>query len=176
MLLCNASFDTVRGSIISCLQNLYIKDSFKMNFSRDNNPTGTTSKKKKCILRFIFPHIRLSGKFEQMISKCISGTFGFCHYIEGGLLLRYTNFGPIRWFISFVRKNNVLWTMCLHFSKMLNIEHRAAIKFFTWKGLNTTEISKELDNVYKDSALSYRTVAKWMAEFKDPECAFEDAP
>ena len=59
---------------------------------------------------------------------------------------------------------------------MLNIEHRTVIKFSTWKGLNTTKISKELDNVYKDSAPSYRTVAKWVAEFKDPERAFEDAP
>ena len=66
--------------------------------------------------------------------------------------------------------------MCLHFSKMLNIEHRAIIKFFTCKGLNTTEISKELQNVYKDSAPSYCTVAKWGAEFKGLEHAFEDAP
>ena len=66
--------------------------------------------------------------------------------------------------------------MCLHFSKISNIEHRAVIKFFTRKGLNTTEISKELDNVYQDSAPSYRTVIKWVAEFKDPERAFEDAP
>ena len=66
--------------------------------------------------------------------------------------------------------------MCLHFSEMSNIEHRAVIKFFTQKGLNATEISKELDNVYKNSAPSYRTVAKWMAEFKNPERGFEDAP
>ena len=59
---------------------------------------------------------------------------------------------------------------------MSNIEHRAVIKFSIWKGLNTTKISKELDNVYKDSAPSYRTVAKWVAEFKDPERAFKDAP
>ena len=59
---------------------------------------------------------------------------------------------------------------------MLNIEHREVIKFSTWKGLNTTKISKELDNVYKDSAPPYRTVAKWVAEFKDPERGFEDAP
>ena len=38
------------------------------------------------------------------------------------------------------------------------------------------EISKELDNVFKDSAPSYRTVAKWLAEFKDPELVFEDTP
>ena len=66
--------------------------------------------------------------------------------------------------------------MCLHFSKMSNIEHRAVIKFFTRKGLNAIEISKKLDNVYKDSAPSYHTVAKWVAEFKHPEGAFEDAP
>ena len=66
--------------------------------------------------------------------------------------------------------------MCLHFSKMSNIEHRPVIKFFTRKGWNTTEISKELDNVYKDSAPSYCTVANWMAEFKNPERGFEDAP
>ena len=59
---------------------------------------------------------------------------------------------------------------------MLHIEHRTVIKFSMWKGLNTTKISKYLDNVYKDSAPSYRTVAKWVAEFKDPECGFEDAP
>ena len=59
---------------------------------------------------------------------------------------------------------------------MSNIEHRAVIKFFIQKGLSATEISKELDNVYKDSAPSYRTVAKWMAEFKNLERGFEDAP
>ena len=59
---------------------------------------------------------------------------------------------------------------------MSNIKHRAVIKFFTQKRLNTTEISKELDSVYKDSAPSCCTVAKWMAESKDPECGFEDAP
>ena len=59
---------------------------------------------------------------------------------------------------------------------MLNIEHRTVIKFSTRKGLNTTKISKELENVYKDSAPSYRTVAKWVAQFKDPERGFEDTP
>ena len=59
---------------------------------------------------------------------------------------------------------------------MSNIEHRAVIKFFTRKGLKATEIVKELENVYQDTAPSYRTVAKWVAEFKDPERGFEDAP
>ena len=120
-------------------------------------------------------YIRLYEKFVHLISKRISETFGFCHSIEGAFLLRYTNFGPIGSFPSYEKKS-VLGTMCLHFSKMSNIEHRAVIKFFTRKGLNAIEISKELNNVYKDSAPSYRTVAKWVAEFKDPERAFEDAP
>ena len=59
---------------------------------------------------------------------------------------------------------------------MSNIEHRPVIKFFTRKRLNAIEISKELDNVYKDSTPSYRTVAKWLAEFKDPDRVFEDTP
>ena len=66
-----------------------------------------------------------------------------------------------------------------HVSSFLkNIEYWAStvIKFSTWKGLNTTKIRKELDNVYKDSAPPYHTVAKWVAEFKDPERGFEDAP
>ena len=56
------------------------------------------------------------------------------------------------------------------------VEYRWVIKFFTWKGLNTTEIRKELDSVYKDDASVYRTVAKWFAKFKEPERAFEDSP
>ena len=59
---------------------------------------------------------------------------------------------------------------------MSDIEHRAVIKFFIKKGLNAIEISKELDNVYKDSVPSYRTVTKWVAEFKDPKRGFGDAP
>ena len=66
--------------------------------------------------------------------------------------------------------------MCLHFSKMSNIEHRAVIKFFIRKGLNTTKISKKLDNVYKDSAPSYHTVDKWVVEFNNPERGFKDVP
>ena len=66
--------------------------------------------------------------------------------------------------------------MCLYFSKMLNIKHRAVITFFIRKGLNITEISKEQDNVDKNSPPSYRTVTEWVTEFKSPERAFEDAP
>ena len=66
--------------------------------------------------------------------------------------------------------------MCLHFSKISNIEHRPVIKFFTRKGLNAIKINKDLNNVYKDSAPSYHTVAKWIAEFMNLERGFEDAP
>ena len=124
---------------------------------------------------WLFSSIRLFGTFVQLVSKRISETFGFCHCIEGGFLLRYTNFGPIGSFPSY-EENNVLRTMRLHFTKMSNVEHPPVIKFFTRKRLNTIEISTELDNVYKDSAPSYHTVAKWVAKFKDLERAFEDAP
>ena len=59
---------------------------------------------------------------------------------------------------------------------MSNSEYLAVIKFFTQKGLSTTEITKQLADVYDDSAASYLTVAKWVAEFKDLARAFEDAP
>ena len=59
---------------------------------------------------------------------------------------------------------------------MSHIEHRAVTKFFTRKSLNANEISKELDNVYQDSAPSYRAIANWVVALKNPERAFEDTP
>ena len=59
---------------------------------------------------------------------------------------------------------------------MSNIEYQPVIKFFTRKGLNATEISKELDSVSKDDALSYRIVTKCLAQFKHPQRVFEDSP
>ena len=59
---------------------------------------------------------------------------------------------------------------------MWNIEYRSVIKFFTRQDLNATEVSKELDHVYKDDASSYRTVAKWVSEFKEPERVFKASP
>ena len=52
----------------------------------------------------ISEYIRLPGKFVQLVSKCISGTFGFCHFIERGFLLRYTSFGPIGSFPSYEKQ------------------------------------------------------------------------
>ena len=59
---------------------------------------------------------------------------------------------------------------------MSNIEYRLVIKFFTRKGLNATEISKELDSVYKDDTASHCTIAKWLAQFREPKRGFEDSP
>ena len=59
---------------------------------------------------------------------------------------------------------------------MSNIEYRAVNKFFTWKGMSATEITKELTDVYGHSAPSYSTVAKWIVEFNDPTRAFEAVP
>ena len=56
---------------------------------------------------------------------------------------------------------------------MSNIGYRLVIKFFTWKGLNATEISKELDSVYKDDVSSHSIVSKWLAQFKRLERGFE---
>ena len=78
----------------------------------------------------------------QLVSIRISETFDFCHSIEGGFFLRYTNFGPIGSFSSYEKKN-ALRTMCLHFSKMSNIEHRALIKFFITKfGIMASKLAK----------------------------------
>ena len=79
-------------------------------------------------------------------------------------------------FIAFLERERSFHNKVGFFSDMSNLEQRAVIKFFTRKGLNATEIKKELDNVYTDSVPSYRTIARCVAEFKDPESGFEDAP
>ena len=40
--------------------------------------------------------------------------------------------------------------------------------------MNAIEISKQLDDVDKDSIPSYRTVVKWLPEYNSPERAFEE--
>ena len=50
---------------------------------------------------------------------------------------------------------------------MSNIEYRTIIKCFTLKGLNATEITEELKEVYDESTPASSTVAKWVAEFKE---------
>ena len=81
------------------------------------------------------------------------------------------------WLLPFLRKIAILQGLLVITSKMLNTEYRSVIKFFTWKGLSATEITKELDNVDGDSIPSYRTAAaKWVAQFKDPTRSFENVP
>ena len=59
-------------------------------------------------------------------------------------------------------------------SFLKNVECRPIVKLFTQKGLHATGISKALYSIYKDDAPSYRTVTKWVTEFKDSERGFED--
>jgi hypothetical protein len=79
-------------------------------------------------------------------------------------------------FIVLLGKEKGFHSMSSYFSEMSNIKRRVVIKFFTLKRLNATEINKELDNIYRDSAPSYRTIVKGVAEFREPERGFEDAP
>jgi hypothetical protein len=60
--------------------------------------------------------------------------------------------------------------------EMSNFAQRTSIKFFTHKRLNATEINKELDNVFRECAPAYRTMAYWVAVFSEPDGGFEDAP
>lgn len=46
--------------------------------------------------------------------------------------------------------------MSANISQMMKIEYRAVIKFFARKGLNATEITRELENIYKEAAPSYQ--------------------
>ena len=78
-------------------------------------------------------------------------------------------------FIAFLGKEKGFYSMSAYFSETSNVKHRAVIKFFTLKGPNATEINKELDNIYRDSAPWYGTIVKWMAEFMESERGFEDA-
>ena len=58
---------------------------------------------------------------------------------------------------------------------MSNAEYRIVINFFTREELSATQMTKELADVCGDSTASFRTVAKWVAEFKDPTRVFDDA-
>ena len=59
---------------------------------------------------------------------------------------------------------------------MPNIEYRVVIKFLTWKGLNATEISKELVQcLQRQYSVLTHTVIKCLAKFKESERAFEDS-
>ena len=100
-------------------------------------------------------------------------TFALHRSIEGAFFVKVYQFSSDRLF-SFIRQKKEHFKNYLS-SFLKNVEYQAVIKFFTWKDLNATEISKELNSVYKNDAPSYRTVAKWVVEFKDPERGFEDS-
>ncbi|XP_018309051.1 uncharacterized protein [Mycetomoellerius zeteki] len=61
-----------------------------------------------------------------------------------------------------------------HFVKMEKIEYRAIIKFLHLKGNTSTQIKAELDAVYGDSAPSFATVKRWVAEFKRDRTSLAD--
>jgi [histone H3]-lysine36 N-dimethyltransferase SETMAR len=62
------------------------------------------------------------------------------------------------------------------FFKMEKIEYRAYIKTRALLGISATEISNELEQVHGDQAPKYRTVAKWVALYKEGREGFEDDP
>ncbi|KYN22438.1 hypothetical protein ALC57_05156 [Trachymyrmex cornetzi] len=57
---------------------------------------------------------------------------------------------------------------------MEKIEYRAIIKFLYLKGNTSTQIKAELDAVYEDSAPSFATVKRWVAEFKRGRISLAD--
>jgi len=59
---------------------------------------------------------------------------------------------------------------------MSNNEFRAVIKYLVKKGKGSTDIYKELVDVYKDIAPSFSTVKKWTALFKRGRESLEDDP
>jgi len=53
-------------------------------------------------------------------------------------------------------------------------EYRTAIKFLTREKQPANNIYERLVNVYGDSAPSYSTVTRWVAEFKRGRTSLED--
>ena len=96
--------------------------------------------------------------------------------LYGECIFAFVHRFSLNWIILFGRKQIVCTRSLIQISKMSDMEHRAVIKFFTPKDLTATEIHNELNSVYKDSVLSYCTVAKWGDEFNDSQCGFEDSP
>ena len=61
-------------------------------------------------------------------------------------------------------------------SEILKCEYRAVIKFLTLENRSANNIYERLTNVYGDSAPSYATVTRWVAEFKRGPTSLEDDP
>ena len=94
----------------------------------------------------------------QLIPNRILETFALHYSIEGAYLLRYANLRSIGSFCFLHKKTKHFKNYFSSFLK--NVEYRVVIKFLTRKGLNATDVSKELDSVYKNDAPSCRTVVK----------------
>lgn len=61
-------------------------------------------------------------------------------------------------------------------SEISKCEYRAVIKFLTLEKRSANNIYERLTNVYGDSAPSYATVTRWVAEFKRGRTSLEDDP
>ena len=57
---------------------------------------------------------------------------------------------------------------------MEKLEIRAVIKYFFLKGLTATEIKSELDSTMAESAPSFTTVKRWVADFKRGRSSTQD--
>ena len=57
-----------------------------------------------------------------------------------------------------------------------NIKQKAVIKFLLKEGIAAKEISDRFRSVYGESALSYPTVRRWVAEFKGGRSDIIDKP
>ena len=55
-------------------------------------------------------------------------------------------------------------------------EQRAYCKIRSKLGQNASEIKNDLDIVYGEGALKYRTVARWVALFRDGRESVKDGP
>jgi hypothetical protein len=59
---------------------------------------------------------------------------------------------------------------------MEKFEYRPFIETRALLGIPATVITEELEKVYSDKASKYRTLAKWVALFKDGRQELEDNP
>ena len=57
-----------------------------------------------------------------------------------------------------------------------NFKQKAVIEFLLKEGIAAREISDRFRNLYEESALSYPTVRRWVAEFKGGRSDIIDKP
>jgi transposase len=54
------------------------------------------------------------------------------------------------------------------------MEHRAVVRFFTLKGTKAKAVKTQLDEVYREEALSLSAVKKWRKRFPDGRTSLND--